>query len=251
MGFYDQLADEYDTIVNTLARVGAARKFADWLLAGRAVQRVMDVACGTGLYARVFASRGLDVTAADVSGAMIAKARHTPPAQGESPIHWLTAPMQAIDQHAAGPFDAVLCMGNSLPHLLEDADLAASLVAFRRVLVAGGVAVIQLLNYDRILAAGERIVGITRHGGADDTREYVRFYDFLDGRVRFNILGIRWGPQGCEHELHQTELRPYRPAEVREALLAAGFARVELFGSLDGQPFDPAASDTVTVVGSR
>lgn len=247
MSFYDELADEYDTIVNAPARLRAVTRFADWLLGGRTVRRVLEVACGTGLYARVLASRGLAVTAADVSEAMVAKAQAAPPATGQAPIDWLCAPMQAIAQHAPGPFDAVLCMGNSLPHLLADDDLAAALASFHRVLAAGGLAVIQLLNYGRILAGGERIVGITRHGD----REYVRFYDFLDGRVRFNILGIRWTGDRCEHQLHQTILRPYRADEVRDALLAAGFARVDLLGALDGQPFDPAASDTVVVIGSR
>jgi SAM-dependent methyltransferase len=249
MGFYDELAGEYDTIVGAASRASAAAKFADWLVRTHAPARVLETACGTGLYAQVLAQRGVQVVAADLEPAMIARARRSP--QRGTPIEWLCAPMQTIADHVQGPFDAVLCMGNSLPHLLTDADLAATLAGFRRLLRPGGAAVIQLLNYTRVLDRRERIVGITRHEGKDESREYVRFYDFLEsGLVRFNILGIRWAADGCQHELHHTDLRPYRPADVSAALRSAGFARVDLFGSLDGQPFDEAKNETVMCVAS-
>ena len=40
--------------------------------------------------------------------------------------------MQNLPASLAGPFDALLCMGNSLPHLLTDEDLTAALSGFRR-----------------------------------------------------------------------------------------------------------------------
>ncbi len=246
MSFYDELAGEYDILVDAASRLASGMKFADWLLQAHAPRRVLDTACGTGMYARLLAERGVQVTAADLEPAMIARARRDP--QHGTAIEWLCAPMQTIADHVQGPFDAVLCMGNSLPHLLSDADLAATLTGFRRLLKAGGLAVIQLLNYTRVLGRHERIVGITRHQGDNETREYIRFYDFLEGRLRFNVLVIRWADGQCEHQLHHTDLRPYRPEEVRAALLAAGFARVDLFGTLDAQPFDPAASETVMCV---
>ena len=62
-----------------------------------------------------------------------------------------------------------------------------------------------VLNYARVLARGERIVGVNRAAG----REYVRFYDFLPGRVQFNILQIAWHGDRCEHRLSSTMLRPF------------------------------------------
>ena len=105
--------------------------------------------------------------------------------------------MQELAEKVPGPLDAALCMGNSLPHLLTDADLSAALESFRRVLRPGGLLATQVLNYARVLARGERIVGIDRHG----ERLYVRFYDF------------RWNETLPEDEFNPKIPRDYRLLE--------------------------------------
>lgn len=243
VSFYDDIAADYDRIVGGAKRAAAAEGFVAWLAGSRPLRRALEVACGTGLYARALGRRDIEVVAADVSEAMLQQAKaQTTPADGR--IEWLAEPMQTIAQHVAGPFDAVLCMGNSLPHLLSDADLRAALEAFRAVLAESGVVVIHLLNYARVLARRERIVGVTREGD----REYVRFYDFLPERVQFNILELHWEGGACRHELHQTTLRPYTAGQLKVALARAGFAAVELYNGPAVGPFSETESDQLLLV---
>lgn len=51
------------------------------------------------------------------------------------------------------PFDAVISIDNSLPHLVEEGDLVAAARGMRRCLRDGGLAVLSMRDYDRHLAA--------------------------------------------------------------------------------------------------
>jgi SAM-dependent methyltransferase len=246
MGFYEEIAGSYDEVVGRAGREDAARRLVDWLICERGVGRVLDVACGTGLHAGLLAERGVAVTASDASEAMVAQARRRlGPTAGR--IRWLHAPMEDVAAEAHGPFDAILCLGNSLPHLLTDEQLDRAVRGWRGLLAPGGVALVQWLNYGRILERRERIVGVTREGPT----EYVRFYDFLEERVRFNLLILRWEAGRCGHELHETTLRPWRPEQVGSAFEEGGFARPAFHGGMPEARFDPHESEVVMLIAAR
>ncbi len=243
MSFYDEIAGEYGSIVDQAARREAARRFVTELTARYNVASALDMACGTGLYAHALAEAGIATTAGDLSQAMLDQAQRGAPAG----IRWHCGPMQALADELAGPFDAIVCMGNSLPHLLTDADLSATLAGAYALLADGGVLAIHLLNYDRILAEGERIVGVTR---SEDV-EYIRFYDFLADQVRFNLLTIRWHAGQASHELHSTLLRPYRAEQLQDALLASGFTQVDVLDGLNSDSPGRESSDTILLIARK
>lgn len=243
MSFYDRLAGQYDRIVAEHDRSEAARTFAEGFESLRfRPQRVLDVACGTGEYALAFARRGCEVVGVDLSERMLSIARDRAEERGLD-IRWEQAAMQTLDSRRArqwGRFDAVLCMGNSLPHLASVRELRRTLRGFARRLNPSGAAAVQVLNYPRILQRGERILGVTREGDL----EYVRFYDFLPRRVRFNVLQMHWREGKCETRLHQTLLRPWGGEEIEDGFARAGLQRVRHYGGLDLSAFDPERSPT-------
>ena len=246
-GFYNALAEEYDELTGAAGRAQAAERFAEELTRRYAVTSAVDAACGTGLFARALARRGVKVTGADISVEMIRRGREHPECAGLD-IEWIEAPMQDLAERLPqASADAVLCLGNSLPHLLTDDDLRRTLRGFFELLKPGGVALVHLLNYNRVLAHRERLVGVTRAGD----REYVRFYDFLDGLVRFNALSIRWRGEEADTQWRATELRPYRVEELTAEMTEAGFANIERFARPIFDAFDPEESDTVMVVGKK
>lgn len=243
MDFYDGIAGEYDEITGSAERSAKAEGFVKELQARYPVKSALDAACGTGVYTIPLARMGVRTVGSDISAAMLAQARRRAEEAG-APVEWVCSPMQELTAHVRERFDAVLCMGNSFPHLLADADRDTALDAFRELLNPGGVLVLQLLNYARILARQERIVGIDRHG----ERQYVRFYDFLPRQVRFNILTIAWQGRQCRHELHSTLLRPYTAKEMHDALARRGLREIELYAGLGFAPFDEERSETVMLI---
>jgi glycine/sarcosine N-methyltransferase len=243
MDFYNAIAGDYETIVDAAGRAAGIEAFVGRLIERYSARSAVDVACGTGAYTFALAAAGVKTVGADISEGMVDRARAHAEQIGAD-IQWHVTGMQDISDHVTEPVDAVLCMGNSLPHILSDDDLAKTIAAFQKLVNPEGVAVVHLLNYDRILADGERIVGITR---VDDV-EYVRFYDFFHGRLRFNILEVRWAGDRATHKLHSTELRPYRSGELVDAFTQGGFATVETYGTQAFDPFDVDQSDALVLV---
>jgi len=241
-GFYDAIAGDYDAVIDAESRSAAINAFADRLTTEGGDMAAVDVACGTGAYALTLAGRGARVVGADISEAMLERARANGERQGLA-VRWVRSAMQELALHVDGPFDVVLCMGNSLPHLLTDTDLRTTLAGFRQIVAASGRVLVHLLNYERICAARERIVGVVRRGDV----EHVRFYDFLEDHLRFNVLTLRWQDGQASHDLQSTDLRPFTAAELTSAFAEAGFGRVETYGGLEFTPFDRAESQTLLI----
>lgn len=244
--FYDPLADNYDTMTGFEGRARVAAGFVRRLLAQYSCRSALDVACGTGVFAMALAQAGVRTTGADLSRAMLRQARRRASAM-HLPIRWAQAPMQQPGEKLTGRFDLILCMGNSLPHLLTAAELDAAFLSFRRLLAPGGHLVLHLLNYSRVLKRQERVVEINRQGNA----EFVRFYDFPGGNIRFNLLHITWDASGPVHRLSSVELHPYVKTELRAVLAAHGFKRIQTWGGLDFRPFAGARSDVLLLIARR
>jgi glycine/sarcosine N-methyltransferase len=249
---YDALAEDYDRFVNWEGRLAVEMPFLDrWLAAGRA-QRVLDAACGTGRHALALAGQGYAVVGADVSAEMVARARQNAAAADQA-VRFVAAGFGELAPAAGGAFDALLCLGNSLPHALTAAELAQTLADFAAVLRPGGRLLIQNRNFDAVLAGCERWMGPEAHREGEREWLFVRFYDFnADGTLTFNMLRLRRdGGSVWEQGVESTLLFPWTQAELTGALRAAGFGRLVFYGDMTGAPFDAAASGNLIVAAIR
>jgi len=81
------------------------------LLDVRRGERVLDVACGGGQFARVMARLGAQVVACDVSATFVERARAQSASEGLSNLdfHLVDATDEAALLALGGPFDAVVC----------------------------------------------------------------------------------------------------------------------------------------------
>jgi len=121
------------------------------------------------------------------------------------------------------------------------------LLEFRKVLNPHGILIIQLLNYNKILDAQERIISITRR----QQNTYIRFYDFYDSHLQFNILHINWQNDQVHHRLISTRLYPYLKSEVESILQDNGFTLLDTFGSMNFEPFDITNSKNLIIIGMK
>ena len=129
LDFYDALAPLFDVMTDWEARLAAEGPFLRGVLEEAGAARVLDAACGSGGHALALATWGYAVAGADASPVMIEMAQAKARAAG------LTVPFRTagLADLAAlsdlGPFDAVLCLGNSLPHLLSQDELVVAVHA--------------------------------------------------------------------------------------------------------------------------
>ena len=244
--FYNELSSDYDEMTRFHPRLEKEEANLRRWVERFHIRTVLDAACGTGLHAIVFARLGLRVTAADLSSKMLEKARENARQQNVQ-IRWVKAALQTLSHHIQEQFQAIFCLGNSLPHLLTPQDLQNSLQSFYELLRPGGILVLQLLNYDKILKKKERIIGVRRQGD----REFIRFYDFLEETLRFNILTIRWKNNTPELNLSSTILYPYRRKVLESALHLAGLGDLQFYGDMQFTPFDENKSPNLVLVATK
>jgi SAM-dependent methyltransferase len=130
--------------------------------------RVLDVACGTGIVARRIAGTGAKVTAIDPDPAMLEVARRR--AVDEAvPVTFVEGKAEAMRRFASASFDLVTCQQG----LQFFTDPAAGLREMRRVIAAGGRAVIACwcpLDHQPAMAALDAVV--TRHFGSGIASAY-------------------------------------------------------------------------------
>ncbi|MGQ9516115.1 MAG: class I SAM-dependent methyltransferase [Anaerolineae bacterium] len=246
---YDQLSTDYDRFVDWPARLAFEMPFLEKVLRDAGPRRVLDAACGTGRHAVALAKAGFDVVGADPSLPMLEAARCHAEAAGVG-VKFTVAGFGELAAKTAGPFDALLCLGNSLPHVNDLAHLDAALRDFRAVLRPGGRLLIQQRNFDMVLRRRERLMPPQAHTEGEAEWLFFRFYDFLaDGRLCFNMVMVHRSPAGETCRLDSTLLLPLTSAQLLSACAGAGFAESILYGSMKGEPFDPENSSDLVLLG--
>ncbi len=244
--FYNMLVNEYDRMTRFTIRLEAQRSTITELIDRFDVHKAIELACGTGLYSILLAQEGVDVHGADISPEMVDQARRNAAELGLD-IPFSTADMLDLPHSLPAANDTVLCLGNSIPHI-PTAKLANAMQSISQLLTPGGHVILQLLNYERVLSQHDRFISANRH---DDT-ELVRFYDFVGGTLRFNILTMRWQKEKVvEHKLNTTTLYSHCFSDFQEAMAQAGLTDTRAFGDLKFNAFDPETSRDLVVVATR
>jgi SAM-dependent methyltransferase len=263
--FYDALAPMFDVMTDWNARLGLEGPFLQAMLEEAGARSVLDAACGSGGHALALARWGYAVAGADVSPVMVDMARRKAAESGLD-IPFAVTDLAGLSDLAAGrtgddsalgvarlaPYDAVLCLGNSLPHLLTQADLIAALRGMAAVLRPGGLLILQNLNYD--LRWQKQPRWFAAQGGTLDGHEVLvwRFadYDPLTGRIAFHIALFSKTGGDWQVDVHTTPHRPLFQSDLAAALAEAGFVAPRFYGrmSLPLEPFAPDASPDLVAV---
>jgi glycine/sarcosine N-methyltransferase len=256
LDFYDALAPLFDLMTDWETRLAGEGPFLCRMLEKQGARRVLDAACGSGGHALALARWGYAATGADASSVMIALAERKAAAAGLV-VPYFVADLARLPDAFAGapPFDAVLCLGNSLPHLLTQDDLVAALRGMAGVLRPGGLLITQNLNYD--LRWRTRPRSLALQSGVMDGREHLvwRFadYDLAAGRIAFHIAVFRRDEAGWTVQTHTTPQRPLFQADLLAGLAAADFGAMQSFGKMawPAPAFEPETSPDLVVVARK
>jgi len=245
---YDDLSEDYDRFVRWERRLAFELPFIERQLEQAGVRRVLDAACGTGQHAIALAKRGYEMMGADLSEGMIAQARQNAAAEGVD-VSFVEAGFGQLASATKGAFDAVLCLGNSLPHVLTGEGLAMTLRDWAAVLRPGGMLFIQSRNFDRVLAKDDRWMPPQAYQEDGSEWLFVRFYDLReDGKLTFNMIRLRREGKGAwEQDVTSTELRPWRHAELAEMIEWAGYDRIRRFGDMQGRAWGEESPNLIVV----
>ena len=248
--FYDNLAADYDRVIRWERRLKVEKPLFQSLWDRFNVRSVLDAACGTGRHLAMFLDEGLNAVGSDESPEMIAHAAEVLGQSGHAPAGRLfTAPWTELGAVMDRRFDAVLCIGNSLPYLMDLNVFHASLHALWERRNPDGVVVVQFKNFDKLIAEKQRFLPLQATSGPVESIA-VRMYDYHPDHIDFNVLMLEKieGEWKMRHRV--TPLKPYHAEDAAACFKALG-AQVEVYGSLALAPYDRAKSDDVVILAYR
>ena len=224
--FYDSLSSVYDIVfpVNPAATDFLSRDVHPG-------SRILDLACGTGTYALALARKGHFVVGIDLDERMIAEAKRKDP---DGAVVFLAGDMLDAGSLCAGrTFDLAYCIGNSFVHLPGREQAAAFLSTVHGLLADGGRFIIQIVNFDRVLANNDVILPTIDR--KSDSIILTRRYDIGgDGCVSFVTELTISG----EKTINSVRLLALCSAELTDMLETAGYRVYGVYGGYDGSSFD-------------
>ena len=244
---FNDLADVYEAMIDWPKRLANEEPFYRRLFARIAARSVLDAACGTGRHAAMFHSWSLRVEGADVSPAMIGRARSR---FGEPEgLRWV---VRGFDQPVEGgePFDAAICVGNSLSLA---PDPGAVHEAIRQMLSAvrpGGIVVVQALNLWR-LADGPCVWQKCRRAALPSGESLILKGVHRCGPRGFVDLILAEFPGLSLGHFESVPFLGLEAAELGHMALHSGATRLEFFGGYQGDPYDREHSPDLVMVAEK
>ncbi len=211
--------DKWDELIDWKARAESEGQFFIDVLRARGKTTVLDVASGTGFHSVRLTEAGFDVTTADGSASMLAKAFANGQSRGLI-LKTVQADWRWLNRSIQGKYDAIICLGNSFTHLHEEQDRRRALAEFYAALKHDGMLILDQRNYDAILDEGFSTKHKYYYCG-DQVSAEPEYVDEGLARMKYSF------PDGSVYTLN---LCPIRKNYVRRLLTEAGFQRVRTYG---------------------
>ncbi len=227
-----------------LAREGP---FFRELFEGRGVRSVLDLACGPGRHAALFASWGLEAWGADASPAMIRLAREYAEEQGVKP-RFVRARYGKLKEKIGRRFDAVINLGNSLVQVETQGELETLIREARALLHPGGFFLSQSRNYDGYEEDFLEALPVTSRGRPGEETLFLRLHQRQGDRIRFYRVKLAQEGKAWKAGARMTWFFRVTRANLARALSKAGFKRAQWQGGFDRSPFDPRTSPDLVVL---
>ena len=243
--FYDLLSSDLDLMVSWENRLKNEAPFFNKLFKENRVKKVLDLACGTGHHSIYFAKSGYEITGIDKSEEMIRIAREN--SKDIAGVKFLIASFLNVYPRLKDRFDAVICLGNSLPHLLSKKNLKKTLQNIYNLLNPEGILIVQNRNYDKILKRGIRFMPPNIIDKEDERMVFLRFLDLYKTKVVFNLVTFRQREGKWSFQTISTLLRPILRKEIENLLKGVGFREQKFYGDYSFSPFRRYESEDLIV----
>ncbi|QGG47033.1 class I SAM-dependent methyltransferase [Heliorestis convoluta] len=255
MALYDHLRAYYELVFPTRKEV---IDFLEHQFAQDGLLQIIDAACGTGGQALALAERGYNLLALDLHEAMVEAGRNKArameiPSAGEvlssGTVRFEVMDMTRLRLFPTEPWQGLYCIGNSLPHLIEEGQVEKTLQNWRENLTSQHkTLIIQIVNFSKIFNEGGEFPLLT--GQKDDVKvTFERRYEEKESNLISFITHLKI-EKGEEEKTYrdETTLRPLTKGFLQEHLQRLGYNDLQWYGDVTGKPFHPEESPAIVVV---
>jgi SAM-dependent methyltransferase len=151
--YIHSFVEKSDALIDWDRRAESEGDFFIGALKEHRARKVLDVATGTGFHSVQLIEAGFEVTSADGSPVMLAKAFEN--ARGRDHIlRTVQADWRWLNRDVHDYYDAVICLGNSFTHLHEENDRRKALAEFYATLRHDGILILDQRNREMNRALG-------------------------------------------------------------------------------------------------
>jgi len=227
--------------VGVISKVCRKNKVSEGI--SKNISSILDIGCATGELALALSKKGHQVVGIDLDEKMIELAREKAKRSGLNTEFFIKDMKKIGEDFSPESFDVALCFGNTLVHLENPEKIKEVFMGIHKVLKIGGILMVQIVNYDRILSGGIKELPLLENENFIFRREYL--YHEADHRIRFlTHLTIKKNKKVIKSS---ETLYPLTFQELKDALEHAGFFKFQFFGSESKIPYDENSPALVAV----
>jgi 2-polyprenyl-3-methyl-5-hydroxy-6-metoxy-1,4-benzoquinol methylase len=191
------------------------------------------VGCATGSLPRALAAQGRQAHGLDLDPAFLCVARERALAEGLAVTWYETSLLDLAVAVGSARFELITCLGQTLPHLLEDAQWLDFFAQARACLAPGGHLVIQTVHDGAAAPGQSRTLPVLQCAGGTLERRRTMvsaslaafetvFHPAQGASVTSELRHRRMGPEAAAALLREAGLRPEPPMadEAGQAFVA-------------------------------
>jgi len=201
--------------------------------------KVLDMACGSGRHAIIFAQKGFDVTAVDLSKNLITAAEKNA-AQSDVKINFVLSDI--LDFNSPTKFQVALNLFTSIGYFEDDEDNFQVIIRANELLDVGGFFVLDYFNKNYLV---DNLIPTSVYS---DNGSRITQNRFIEGnRIRKNIT---FEYKGSVEEFYES-VRLYSYEEIKSYLSRAGFQILYEFGDYSGNIFNKETSQRLILFAKK
>lgn len=217
--YIHQFVEKWDDLINWEKRAAGEGSFFIDVLKEHGVNRILDVATGTGYHSVRLLQAGFDVVSADGSPQMLYRAFENAKDQDQI-LQTVQVDWRWLSQNIHEKFDAIICLGNSFTHLFSENDRRKALAEFYSALKHDGLLILDQRNYDTILDSGYSSKHKYYYCG-EDVEVEPEHTD--EGLARFRY-------QFNDNSVYHLNMFPLRREYTRNLMEEVGFQKIHTYG---------------------
>lgn len=189
---------------------------------------ILDCSCGIGTQTLGLAGLNYDISGSDLSPVEVSRARSEARARGYN-IEFRIDDMRQLCTAPSKHYGAILCMGNSIPHLLTEVEVRQAIESMNRKLIDGGLIMFGIRNYDLALDERPTFLEPSFFNDGANRRIVHQVWDWLDDRCFIFHLFITLQNDG-QWRVHHFfgHCRAFPIQELVDLLKQSGFKDVQV-----------------------
>lgn len=223
---YSILAEDYDAL-NPKEEIFKQRGFFIQILNKYKIKTCLDCACGTGWHLILLNELGLECYGSDLSPEMLARARTN--AKGKD-ISLKQGDYRCLSNVWNRTFDLVICMSNSIRHMLTPAETVAAFNSMYDVLSEDGVLVVHNGFSDALIDSKPKVIPGRIH--EDQAFYFVLEYPNTQ-EIVFNILNVKKIQDSFIHRFESMPLNAMRKLDFEKCFLQTRFRKIDFYGGFE------------------